>query len=145
MRSPWLCVALLVTAAPAVDAQYTLELQVHGVGVVTGTQFYGGGLGAALRPAGHTRIGLTASIGDLVGTLGGRGTLQVTYHLEPFRRRGVTPYAGGGVSLLVASDTREYLVLLLGVESGPFSPRGWFVEVGITGGVFVSAGVRLRS
>lgn len=136
--------AILVTAAPAVDAQYTLELQVHGVGVVTGTQFYGGGLGVALRPAGHTRIGFTASLGDLEGTLGGRGTLQVTYHLEPFRRRGVTPYAGGGVSLLVASDTREYLVLLLGAESGLFSPRGWFVEVGITGGVFVSAGVRLR-
>jgi len=137
-------VAILVAAAPAVDAQSTLELQVQGVGVVTGTQFYGGGLGAALRPAGHMRIGLTASIGDLEGTLGGRGTLQVTYHLEPFRRRGVTPYAGGGVSLLVVSDTREYLILLLGVESGPFSPRGWFVEVGITGGAFVSAGVRLR-
>ncbi len=136
--------AILIVAAPAVDAQSTLELQVQGVGVVTGAQFYGGGLGAALRPAGHLRIGLTANIGDREGTLGGRGALQVTYHLEPFRRRGLTPYAGGGVSLLVASDTREYLVLLFGVESGLFSPRGWFVEAGITGGVFVSAGVRLR-
>jgi hypothetical protein len=135
---------MLVAVSPAVDAQSTLEFQVQGVGVASGTQFYGGGVGAALRPAGHMRFGLTASIGDLEGILGGRGTLQVTYHLEPFRRRGVTPYAGGGVSMLVASDTREYLVLLLGVESGPFSPRGWFVEAGITGGVFISAGIRLR-
>ena len=144
MRSPWLCAAALIAAAPTVDAQSTRELQVQGVGIVTGTQFYGGGVGAALRPAGRTRIGLTASIGDLAGTFGGRGTLQVTYHLEPFRRWGVTPYAGGGVSLLVASGTREYLVLLLGVESGPLSPRGWFLEAGITGGIFVSAGVRFR-
>jgi hypothetical protein len=90
------------------------------------------------------RLAITASAGDLEGEIGGRGTLVVTYHLYPFRRRGVAPYAGGGVSVLAASGTREYLVLLLGIEQGPASPRGWFVEVGLTGGLVLSAGVRLR-
>ena len=136
--------AILAVSVPVAEAQTRREFQVQGVGIVTGTQFYGGGVGAALRPGGRTRIGISASIGDIEGTLGGRGALQVTYHLDPFRRRGVTPYAGGGISLLVDSGTREYLVLMLGVESGPFSSRGWFVEAGITGGVFVSMGLRFR-
>ena len=144
MRSTWLWAAILAASVSVADAQSRREFQVQGVVILTGTQFYGGGVGAALRPGGRTRIGVSASLGDVEGTFGGRGTLQVTYHLEPFRSRGLTLYAGGGVSLLVASGTREYLVLMLGVESGPSAPRGWFVEAGITGGVFVSAGLRFR-
>ncbi len=144
MHSELLVAGLLIVGAPAVFAQSARELEFRGVAIVSATEFYGAGVGGALRTNGRTRFGLSLSLGDLEGTLAGRAAAVVTYHLHPFRRRGVGPYAGGGISLLVAAGTREYVVLLLGVEGNPGTARGWFVEAGFTGGAFVTAGVRFR-
>lgn len=136
--------ALLLVGGPAAFAQSAREFGLHGAAIVSATRFYGVGVGGAFRTSGRTRFGLSTSLGDLEGTLAGRGAAIVTYHLHPFRRRGVGLYAGGGIAVLVASSTREYLVLLLGLEGNPGAARGWFVEAGFTGGVLVTVGVRFR-
>ncbi len=76
--------------------------------------------------------------------MAGRASVAVSYHLRPFARQGVSPYAGGGLSVVMTSSAQEYLVLLLGVESTPGSSRGWFIEAGVAGGVLVAGGFRLR-
>jgi hypothetical protein len=71
---------------------------------------------------------------------------MLSYHLNPYRRRGVTPYAGGGVAVVLTSDaSSEYIVLVLGVESNPGGRWGWFAEVGVAGGLRLALGARLRT
>ena len=138
-------IAGLVLLPGALGAQAARELQIQGTGVVTATQFFGAGLGFALRSGGRTRVGLSIAVGDVQGALGGRGDILLSYHLLPYRRRGVTPYAGGGVSVVATSDqTAEYLVIMVGVEATPGRSSGWFIEGGLGGGVLINAGMRLR-
>ncbi len=69
----------------------------------------------------------------------------MSYHLSPFRQRGVTPYAGGGATITFSDvESSEYILLVAGVESSPGGRRGWFVEVGLAGGLRLAAGLRLR-
>lgn len=142
-RSCVVAASLLVPAG--VEAQAARELQVHGTGVIADAAFVGGGLGVALRSSGRARADLALSAGAVGGEAAGRGELVLSYHLMPYRRRGVAPYAGGGVAVqLSGGDTAEYIVLLLGVESAPMRRTGWFAEVGFAGGVRVVGGVRVR-
>ena len=134
----------MLLAMQALHGQASRELQIHGVGVVTATNFYGAGLGVAVRSRGRTRLGLSGSIGDVEGGFGGRAALMVSYHLFPLRRGGITPYGGGGISVVVAGDSREYLVGVVGIEASPAGSRGWFVEVGFSGGLLLSGGIRFR-
>jgi len=67
------------------------------------------------------------------------------YLLNPFRRSGVSPYAGGGVAIQAWSDRdSEYLMLFVGVDARPASRMGWFAEVGVAGGIRAALGVRWR-
>jgi hypothetical protein len=112
---------------------------------VTAKQFVGGGVGYAYRTSGRVRLGLLASAGGWEGGFAGRAEVMVSYHLEPFKRRGVTPYAGGGASITFTDvESSEYILLLLGVESSPGGRRGWFLEVGLAGGLRLAAGLRWR-
>jgi hypothetical protein len=138
--------AALAAAVPAgAVAQAGHEFQVHAVGTFGGQRFLGGGAGFALRSAGRARLALALSAGARDSAFAGRGELVATYHLNPYQLRGVSPYAGGGVAVgATADDVFEYVVLYLGVETTPGRPTGWFAELGIAGGVRVSAGFRLK-
>lgn len=152
-RVPFLLGAALYLGAP-LTAQSARELQVQAVGSLASARFVGGGLGFALRSQGRTRLGLTLSAGDLsehpeggerTHSLAGRGELMASYHVNPYKRSGFAPYAGGGLAITATSDEmEEYVLLVIGVEGAPGGPRGWFVETGVGGGVRVSAGYRIR-
>jgi hypothetical protein len=136
--------AILLSPSP-VSGQSARELQVHGAGVFAGTTLVGGGIGFGLRSFGHARADIAVTAGAVDGEVGGRGELVLSYHLAPYRRRGIAPYAGGGVAVqATADDVAEYVVLLIGVESAPVRRTGWFAEVGVAGGVRAVAGVRVR-
>ncbi len=77
--------------------------------------------------------------------LAGRAEIFASYHLSPYKRRGITPYAGGGVAVAAtADDVFEYVLLIIGIETTPAGGSGWFAEVGLGGGVRASAGFRIR-
>jgi hypothetical protein len=142
----WALALACAAAAPAsVAAQAGWEVQLQGLGTFAEQRFLGGGAGIAVRSAGRARLALAVNAGDRDGAFAGRGELVATYHLSPYRRRGVSLYGGGGVTVgATADDTFEYLVLLVGIETTPGSRTGWFVEVGVAGGVRLSAGFRIK-
>lgn len=148
MRSNWrsalLVAGLAALAATGLEGQ-AREWQVQGLAAFADSTFIGGGMGFALRSRGRARIGISANVGDRHGALAGRAELVASYHLNPFQRRGLAPYAGGGVTLGWAEDEFvEYAVALVGVEAAPGGRSGWFIEVGLAGGVRASAGFRVR-
>jgi hypothetical protein len=129
----------------SVRAQRAAEWQFHAMANVGADRFLGGGVGLALRTNGRMRVGVVLNAGDLEGTAAVRPELIGSFHLNPYKRQGVSPYAGGGVAAIFANGTtREYIVALVGLESRPGRPAGWFAEVGIGGGVRVAAGVQYR-
>jgi hypothetical protein len=106
--------------------------------------FLGGGLGVGVRQLGRFGLGATASGGVVGGELGARFEGVATFHLDPGRRTGVAPYGGGGVAVVTSSSSTAYVLLLLGIESRPRARRGWFIEVGLGGGLRGSVGLRWR-
>ena len=115
------------------------------LGVFADRDYMGAGLGFALRSAGRARVGLTVHAGVLDSAFAVRGEAVVSYHLDPYRQRGVSPYAGGGLTVgATADDVFEFLVLLIGLETTPGRKTGWYAEIGIAGGVRAAAGFRIR-
>ena len=105
----------------------------------------GGGVGLALRTNGRMRVGVTINAGDLEGSAAIRPELLGSFHLNPYKRSGISPYAGGGVAVVYANGTtREYIVAFMGVESRPGQSMGWFAEAGVGGGVRFAAGLQVR-
>ena len=128
-----------------VRAQRATEWQFHTLANVGSDRFLGGGVGLALRTNGRMRVGAVLNVGDLEGTAAVRPELLGSFHLNPFKRQGVAPYAGGGVAVVLAKGTtREYIVAFVGLESRPGRPVGWFAEVGIGGGARMAVGVQFR-
>lgn len=137
------------------EGQAARELQLQAVGTFASTRILGGGVGFALRSQGRTRLGLSVSGGDIsqvpadsgarTHTFGGRAELMASYHVNPFKRSGLAPYGGGGVAIAAtADDMFEYVLLVIGIETSPGGASGWFAELGLGGGVRVSAGFRAR-
>jgi len=107
--------------------------------------FVGGGWGFVVRPRGRLGLGLAAMVGARNRNLAARGEALLSFVLDPFRRRGVAPYAAGGIA--VVGDrvaTNQYLVGTLGLAGKPGQRTGWFVEGGMGGGLRLAAGVTLR-
>lgn len=128
-----------------VRAQGTVEWQGQAVGTVLAQRFVGAGAGVGFRTASRVRIGGSASVGDYVGTVATRMEVLASFHLDPFERSGISPYAGGGLAMsATAKGTDEYLLVLVGVETSPAGRLGWFVEAGVGGGLRFSGGIRLR-
>lgn len=145
LRSLLLGAVLIGTPLPVVRAQRALELQIHGLATLADERFLGGGIGLAMRTNGRMRVGAFASGGKYDGRTALRPELTAYFHLNPFKRSGVSPYVGGGVAAVLTSDESvEYLVGSIGLEWKPGSSSGWFMEVGIGGGVRVAAGIQLR-
>ncbi len=130
-----------------VHAQREREWRVQALGTVAleAEAFVGGGVGLVLRDRSRLGLGLTAALGTRDGNLAGRGELLLSFVLDPFRQRGVSPYAAGG--LAVVGDrvgTAEYLVATLGLAGNPGRRAGWFAEAGVGGGLRLAAGLALR-
>jgi hypothetical protein len=145
LRSVTLLGALLVTLAGSALAQRA-EWQAGGVAVATGSEFTGAGLGFAWLMAGRLRLGVTASLGRTEENRpAGRAEGVLSYHFNPVTG-GVGAYAGGGLAVTATEDAAvEYLVVLLGLEGNPVGRVGWFAEAGVSGGLRLALGIRVRS
>jgi hypothetical protein len=108
--------------------------------------FWGAELGVARRPGGQGRFALTAACGDYERALGVRAEATAQFLLQPGERRGTGPYAGVGLAFVGAGGARGagYLTALVGVEAAPGARGGWYVELGLGGGLRLVAGRRLR-
>lgn len=140
-------VALGLEAVVAVplDGQTRPDLRVQSVVTLADQQYVGGGLGLTLGAGSRGRLGALAMLGERDGALAARFEATLTLHLEPFARRGVGIYGGGGAAFVTGGGPdAEYLVLFLGVETAPARRAGVFVEGGVGGGVRLAAGYRLR-
>ena len=75
-----------------------------------------------------------------------RVSAAVQLVLTPAARTGTSPYAGVGLAFAGVEGARGagYLAMMLGVEAAPGRARGWYVELGLEGGVRVAAGLRWR-
>jgi hypothetical protein len=126
------------------QAQQRVALKIQAIGVFAEEPFVGGGLALAWRTTSRFTVEVGAAAGAQAQGLTGRAEALAAFHLDPFRTRGVSPYAGGGIAAAVRSGaTAEYLVVLLGVESRPGRRRGWFAELGLGGGVRAALGARV--
>lgn len=130
---------------PVTVAQVIREWQGQTIGTVLAARFLGVGLGFGVRSLGRMRVGASLSAGDREGALAARGEILVSYHLDPFKRRGVTPYLGGGAAVAATrGGMDEFLLAVLGIETSPGGRLGWFLEGGVGGGIRFSAGARVR-
>jgi hypothetical protein len=102
--------------------------------------------GVARRSGGQRREAITLALGNAGAAPGVRVNAAVQFVLKPAARTGTSPYAGVGLAFAGAQDAHGagYLAVMLGVEGAPGRVRGWYVELGLEGGVRVAAGLRWR-
>jgi hypothetical protein len=115
-------------------------------GIVATRDFWGVEVGIARRGAGQRRERMTVAAGDAGGAAGVRIGAAVQFVLKPAAQTGTSPYAGVGLVFAGADGARGagYLAIMLGLEAAPRRPRGWYVELGLEGGVRLVAGLRWR-
>jgi hypothetical protein len=103
-------------------------------------------MGVARRPGGQRREAVTVALGDAAGAPGVRVSAAVQFVLKPTARSGTSPYAGVGLAFAGAQRAHGagYLAVMLGLEAAPGRAHGWYVELGLEGGVRMAAGVRWR-
>jgi len=79
-------------------------------------------------------------------TAGVRIAASAQFLLKPSERTGASWYGGFGIAFAGAASERGegYLTALLGLESAPGGAAGWYAELGLAGGVRLSAGRRWR-
>lgn len=138
-------VGLAVGLAAPLAGQAAPDLRVQSIVTLARERYAGGGLGASLGVGPRGRIAAVATLGGRAGALAARFEAVLTFHLEPFARRGLGVYGGGGAAFVTGgAPDAEYLVLVLGLETAPARRMGLFLEGGVGGGVRLSAGYRLR-
>lgn len=123
----------------------TTEFAVGAAGVIATRDFWGGEMGLAWGADGR-RLAAAVAGGSGGGAAAARVGATAQFLLRPRARSGTSPYAGIGLAWTGAEDTHgaAYLAVLLGVEAAPAKTRGWYVEIGLEGGVRVAAGLRWR-
>jgi hypothetical protein len=146
MDSRWgsLAAAVALVAPSPVAAQRIAELGVQATALAAHPGSVVGGVYGALRTSSRTRVSVGAGVGAAGGETVVRGELLLHFLLNPTRRRGMAPYAAGGVAVESGPVEEGYLVLTLGLESRPGTRSGWFVEAGVGGGARVAVGFRYR-
>ena len=138
-------ILMVVASGPAVEAQRTWEWQAIAVATVADADYYGGGLGMGYRTDGRMRLEMLATVGDRAGRIAFRPEAVLSFHLNPYKREGLSPYAAAGVAFAINDGPDEqYLLASLGLEWRPGSNWGWFLETGFGGGVRIAGGVQLR-
>ena len=137
-----------VAAAEGACAQRlaVTELQAGVSGLAARRDFFGAELGVARRPGDQGRLAASVALGEADGAAAVRVGATAQFVLKPTARSGTSPYAGVGLAFAGAAGVRGagYLVTVLGLEAAPARPRGWYVEVGLEGGVRAAAGLRWR-
>jgi len=113
---------------------------------VASRDFWGVQGSVARRPGGQRRAAVTVALGDAGGAPGMRVNAGMQFVLKPAARSGTSPYAGVGLAFAAAHHAHGagYLAVTLGLEQAPGGVRGWYVELGVEGGVRAAAGVRWR-
>lgn len=108
--------------------------------------FAGAELGLAHRPSTDSRIALAVAGGAAAGHAAARAQVTLQLLVNPSVRSGAGLYAGVGAAFIARRESpgQGYLVLLLGVEGAPGRRQGWYVELGLAGGVRAAAGWRMR-
>jgi hypothetical protein len=127
------------------EAQRGFDIQGNGIALVGAAAFVGAGAGAGLRAGLGSRVSLAAAGGRLEG---GAAAARIeglfTYHLFTPGRPRPAPYVGTGLGLTATTDATNWnLVVVLGVEAGAQRRGGWFLELGVGGGVRIAAGYRV--
>jgi len=122
------------------------ELQAGVSGALAHRDFWGAEVGIAWRPHGQDRFAASAAAGDAEGAVAVRVGATAQFVLRPAARTGLSPYAGLGLAFVGARGVAGagFLLATLGVEAAPGRRRGWFVEVGLGGGIRAAVGVRWR-
>ncbi len=140
----WLLVLVTGVTRPA-GAQRGVVWQGQVVTTTAADPFVGGGLGWGLRGSGRLGLNLTASSGVSGTAFAGRFEGLATFHLEPGRRSGIGVYGAAGVAAVATKEsTAEWLVFVIGLEARPRAKNGWFLELGLGGGVRAATGFRIR-
>jgi hypothetical protein len=138
-------ISVVVAVSPPIEAQRAWEWQALAVATVADTSFFGGGLGLGYRTDGRMRLDILASVGDRADRIAFRPEAVLSFHLNPYKREGVSPYAAAGVAFVINQGNNEqYLLASLGLEWRPGRNWGWFLEAGFGGGVRIAGGVQLR-
>ena len=103
-------------------------------------------VGLGRRSGGQRRERVTVAVGDAGGEPAVRVSGAVQFVLKPAAPAGTSPYAGVGLAFAGARHAHGagYLGVMLGVEAAPGRSRGWYVELGVEGGLRVAAGMRWR-
>jgi len=148
-RGPALVTLIMLFPGWSCDAQEltATELSIGGTAVIARQTFAGAELGIARRPGSETRVALALAGGSDDGHAAGRAQVTLQMLVNAAARSGMGLFAGLGA----ACDAREgspgrgWLVVLLGLEEAPGRRNGWYVELGLAGGVRVAAGWRLRA
>jgi hypothetical protein len=139
-------VPALMAVSVSLRAQAVRETQLWGVAAASKPAFYGVGLGLAWRDERRIRVAPAVALGSYGdGRFGARGDLAIHFLLDPYKRRGMAIYGGGGLSVAVrAGRLTPYALVVLGAEGAPGGGGGSFVEIGVGGGVRVAIGYRWR-
>ena len=90
----------------------------------------------------YVRFGAVGGVGTGAAGLSGRADVIARFTLDPFRERQWAPYAVGGVSARFDDRSRQFLLLLAGIEGpvrGGFAPA---VEFGFGGSLRVGLALR---
>jgi hypothetical protein len=136
---------VLAVAGAPVQAQKTWEWEALGIATLADKDFFGAGLGLGYRTNGRMRIQVLANAGSRDGSFAFRPEALISFHLNPYKRRGISPYASGGVAFIFTEgDNVQYLVGVFGLETNPGGKWGWFLEAGIGGGARIAGGVQIR-
>lgn len=145
MRSALVCLAALAGTAQA-QRLTVQEASVGGIAVAARREFWGLALGAAHRPGGQGRLTLAAAAGASGHRLATRLEATAQFLLNPAGRSGANVYGGVGVAFAGARGAHGagYLTALVGLESAAARAGGWYVELGLGGGLRAAAGRRWR-
>jgi len=103
-------------------------------------------VGLARRSAGQRCERVAVAVGESGGEAAVRVSAAIQFVLKPAARAGTSPYAGVGLAFAGARHAHGagYLGIMLGLEAAPGRPHGWYVELGVEGGLRVAAGMRWR-
>jgi len=122
------------------------EAGVGGVAVFAARDFVGGGVGVGRRVSAQTRVAVFGAGGTFATQPAGRLEATVQFLLTPAARAGAGLYGGTGFAVETARDRHgvAYLVAVIGAEAAPGRRAGWYLELGLGGGVRGAVGWRWR-